>query len=81
MWDVCPQVVEVLEAEMTNNEKILKRALEMAVKFYQLNLTRSCANCVMRCSCEIEVANTEDCEASIYHYFIRKAKEAICKKN
>lgn len=62
---------------MTKNEKVLKRALEMAVKFYQLNLTRSCANCVLRCYCEIEVANTQDCETSIYNHFIRKAKEEL----
>lgn len=62
---------------MTKNEKVLNRALEMAVKFYQINLTRSCANCLMRCSCEIEVANTEDCESSIYHFLIRKAKEEL----
>lgn len=68
---------------MTNNEKILKRALEMAAKhiFGQTlmgGLGQSCIGCPVKQPCFTDM---KPCVPVLYAHFIRKAKEAICKGN
>lgn len=67
-------MVEVLEAEMTNNEKILKRALEMAAWQAQ---KAGCDRCCKEKWCATHVCPMTDigCRNLLVSHFIRKAKE------
>lgn len=63
---------------MTKNEKILKRALEMAVK----SITSSCPFAgPMGVHCDECEGRKKTCQKVMPELFIRKAKEAICKGN
>ena len=66
------QVVEVLEAEMTKQEKILKRALEMACKFISENYTEC-----EKCPFFVADGMCGKCEDIFKIEFIRKAKEEL----
>lgn len=70
---------------MANNEKILKRALEMAGRYYT---NQNCYGCLFQDEeergeyrCHESTNPFWRCEKQFALHFIRKAKEAICKGN
>lgn len=69
------KVVEILEAQMTKNEKVLKRALELAAHwFYEDN---GCEGCPLYTLTTVGLCTKINCEGDFKDYFIRIAKEEL----
>lgn len=67
---------------MTNEAKILKRALEMAVLAWHKNDCQNCLPFNINDEGEFEcgIDDRKNCIKRCAEYFIRKAKESICPK-
>lgn len=61
---------------MTKNEKVLRRALEMAINDILTDDTTFCCDCRIGVKC-----GGKTCQKQTAEYFIHRAKEAVCKKN
>lgn len=64
---------------MTKNEKILKRALEMACRYLVFEIGELCDKCPADKGGEIRGCNGRDrlCQTEVRKDFIRKAKEEL----
>lgn len=64
---------------MTKNEKILKRALEMACRYLTFEIGELCDKCPADKGGEIRGCNGKNrlCQTEVRRHFIRKAKEEL----